>query len=887
MSAPIWTTVSGKLDSINERELYSKQLQAYQPGLQAGQQFSAFGSSTITYKKIAGTLPPGLHVSSAGMLEGVPFEVEKRKSYKFVIRATNAEGKIADRTFSIEVSGADAPIFTTADGQLDFSDSTSTDTLTKWVIDGSEVNYQILATDTDTATGQSLVYDIVEGNLPTGLSMSTNGKISGIIQLSDDEKYGPRGGYSFYNYDDNPYDPTIYSKSLTKNYEFKVRVTDGASVATQYNNILVISADFWRIDNTEITIDQNTYLGSPLTIDLSTFRRPVFITDSELGTYRHDNNIIIKIDVDDFDPLQADLTYEIIAGALPTGLGIDSQTGEIYGQLPAQAAVSVDYEFTIRAKRIPQTGISVYTDKQFKLTLIGEIDVGVTFTTPSNLGSVTAGIPSLKKLEATAVVANRVLTYKLTAGALPNGLTLSSTGNIIGVPRIKNYTNFDTNGITFDTNTTSIDREFNFSVEVSDQYKTVATTRDFSLKIALPHANDYGNLVGHGTSEIDKNVFYQIAQDPQINNSDYVFRAEDPNFGLPETPQMLLVAGLQPNTLSALQEQIAKNHEPKTLYFGDLKTAVAKEDGKVKYEVVYIEMKDNLVNNSGKAVSSEITLRSDINKPLLGPVGSDGRITADRDVYDITTDSGLSFSVSGSKVRYANQLTADLDYVSKLYPNAVANMRSQMKSLGQKEWLHLPLWMRTIQEGDGAPLGYKMAIVVAYCNPGQSNLVKQRITTKAIDFKKITFTIDRYVVGQSLNSPASFTGDGTATSFTMNHIVNDEDIKITIDDAIVYNASVDNLNLYSGNSTFTVDARPSSGVMNRAYEVTADNSQAPTYLGADTTIRSADLINPFTLSHDLTNKKTTITFSEAPADKSIISIDYTGDKYLVFRRKGI
>ena len=79
MSAPIWTTVSGKLDSINERELYSRQLQAYQPGLQAGQQFSAFGSSTITYKKIAGTLPPGLHVSSAGMLEGVPFEVEKRK----------------------------------------------------------------------------------------------------------------------------------------------------------------------------------------------------------------------------------------------------------------------------------------------------------------------------------------------------------------------------------------------------------------------------------------------------------------------------------------------------------------------------------------------------------------------------------------------------------------------------------------------------------------------------------------------------------------------------------------------------------------------------------------------------------------------------------------
>ena len=558
------------------------------------------------------------------------------------------------------------------------------------------------------------------------------------------------------------------------------------------------------------------------------------------------------------------MTYEIVAGALPTGLGIDSQTGEIYGQLPAQAAVSVDYEFTIRAKRIPQTGVSVYTDKVFTLTLIGEIDVGVAFTTPGNLGSVTAGIPCLKKLDATAAVANRVLTYTLTSGSLPTGLTLSSTGNIIGIPRIKNYTNFDTNGITFDDNTTSIDREFKFTVQVSDQYKTVATTRNFTLKIDLPFAHDYGSLVGHGTSEIDKALFYQIAQDPQINNSQYVFRAEDPNFGLPETPQMLLLAGLQPSTLSAIQNQMAKNHAPKTLYFGDLKTAVAKENGKIKYEVVYIEMKDDLVNNSDKAVSSEISLRSDINKPLLGPVASDRRITADRDVYDVTTDSGLSFSVSGSKVRYANQLTADLDYVSKLFPNAVANMRSQMKSLGEKEWLHLPLWMRTIQEGDGAPLGYKMAMVVAYCNPGQSNLVKQRITTKNIDFKKISFTIDRYVIGQSLISPASFTGDGTTTIFTMNQIVNDEDIKITIDSSTLTNA-----------------------VLNRAYEVTADNNQSPTYLGADTTIRSADLINPFTLAHDLANNKTTITFKEAPADKSIISIDYTGDKYLVFRRKGI
>jgi hypothetical protein len=67
--------------------------------------------------------------------------------------------------------------------------------------------------------------------------------------------------------------------------------------------------------------------------------------------------------------------------------------------------------------------------------------------------------------------------------------------------------------------------------------------------------------------------------------------------------------------------------------------------------------------------------------------------------YEITTDGGLAFSTSGSKVRYANQLSADLGTVTHLYPNAVANMRSRMKSLGHKEYTYLPLWMKTTQSG--------------------------------------------------------------------------------------------------------------------------------------------------------------------------------------------
>ena len=98
---------------------------------------------------------------------------------------------------------------------------------------------------------------------------------------------------------------------------------------------------------------------------------------------------------------------------------------------------------------------------------------------------------------------------------------------------------------------------------------------------------------------------------------------------------------------------------------------------------------------------------------------------------------------------------------------------------------------------------------------------------------------------------------------------------------------VDNLTIFAGNSTYTVDILPSTGVLSSAYDVTADNLSTPGYLSSDTTIRSADLENPYTLSHDLINKKTSITFSKAPDDKSKITVSYKGDKYLIFRKKGI
>ena len=836
MATPVWTTTAGKIATIDEQASFSLQLEA-----------NTSDSTAIIYSVIAGSPPPGMQVTSTGLLTGTPAEVAKRTLYTFVVRAT-AGTTITDRTFSLDVQGADAPTFTTASGQLRLDDSTSVGLF--WVIDGSSIDFQMQATDSDTRAGQQLVYEIVQGELPPGITMSKSGLISGIVELTDDQRFGVRGGYDGSGNEDEfdgTYDRTVTTKSISKNFDFVVRVSDGTSFVEQNNSIFVYSADFWRVSNTAITIDKTEMDGSPLTMDLSANRRPVFRTGSDLGTFRHDNAIVVKIDVEDFDALQGDLEYSIQSGSLPTGLNIDINSGEIYGTLARQSAIEVDHNFTVRANRTVTTGISVFTDQAFTMKVIGEIDIGIAFTTPSTIGTLKADVPSILSIEAVAEATDRVFSYTKTSGSLPPGISLSNEGNLIGT--------IDPSDFTDST------RSYTFTVTVSDQYQSLATSKEFTIDIDIPFTQtEYGNMTGHATSLIDQNIFYNIAQDNSINGPEYIYRPEDSNFGMKLKPDMLMLSGLEAQTLTAFQQQMEQNHAPKKLYFGDLKTAIAKEGTTTKYEVVYIEVKDNMVNNDGTSVASSINLRNTISKPILGPRASSMNATADYVDYEVTTDGGLSFSTSGSKVRYANQLSADLGFIETVYPNAVANMRSRMKSLGHKEYDYLPLWMKTTQAGALAPLGYVMAVPICYCKPGTSALVKKRIEDKNLKFKNISFIIDRYIVSKSKVATESFTGDGSTASFVVDELIHEEDILV----------------------------KEGSDIVFVGQGVTADNNIKPTYLTADGTLRSADHELGITLSHNTSTKKTTITFTkEVPSDGTIIKVERSNDKYLKFRDKGL
>ena len=675
MATPVWTTTAGKLATFAEDSSYSLQLEA-----------NTSDSTAITYSVIAGSLPSGMRVTSTGLLTGTPASVAKRTLYTFVVRATSGS-TITDRTFSIDVEGQDAPVFTTASGQLQLDDSTRVGLY--WVLDGEYVNFQFTATDADTRTGQSLKFEIVSGILPPGLTLSESGLLSGICQLTDDY------------FEDS-------TRQIAMTFPITVRVSDSTSVTTQENSIYVYSAAYWNVNNPQITVDMTEINGFPITMDHTSQRRPVFLTDSNLGTFRHDNQHVIKIDIDDQDSTGNDFVYSLQGGTLPPGLQIDPNSGEIHGFLPRQGEVTKDYSFTMRATRTMDTGQLVYTDQVFTMTVLGDIDIGITFTTPTNVGTLTADIPSTLKIEAEADEPNRVLSFSVSSGSLPTGITLSPLGNLVGT--------IDPSDFTDST------RSFTFSVTVSDQYQESAATKEFTLTINIPYTTiEYGNLKGHATSFIDQNIFYNIAQDPNINSPEEIYRPEDSNFGMKLVPEMLMMAGVEAQTLTTFQNQMELNHAPINLYFGEIKTAVAKQNGTVLYEVIYLDMKDPFVNNDGVETGAT-TIR----------------------------------------------------------PNAVENMRDRIKALGHDEWTFLPLWMKTQQAGSVGPLGYVKAVPILYCKPGTSAKLKKRIEDLNLNFKNIEFIIDRYTVTKSKVSPTTFTGDGSTMSFELDEIVHEEDILVKV-----------------------------------------------------------------------------------------------------------
>jgi hypothetical protein len=694
MAQPVWETPAGSLGTIPEGVFYSTPLVAVDPG-----------ADTVYFQLIAGQLPPGLQIQQSGLLtgvpqavvtvQGVPEEVSRDVESKFAVRAYTKIGttinRLADRTFTLTVTGQDAPEWITPAGQI------------AQYFDGSLVTgYQLQYTDIDPA--DTVIVRLISGSLPTGLTLSPTGLISGFIQpLSPIDAIAgfSRDGQGFSEY---PYD--FSTQSVNANYQFTLEVTDGKVGGSNLRtfSIFVWSRNSLTADNIDITAD-NTFI----TADGSPIRIPILLNpQGSIGTVRNDNFFAYKFNGLDLDG--DEFEYILFANPALPGLTLDPNSGWLYGYIPPLGLTELTYDFAVRVRK--KNSIDIISDAyDYSLTIIGPVDTDITWLTPANLGTIDNGATSTFYVLATNS-AGISLQYRLVSGSnsqLPQGLELLSTGDIAGRVSFNTFA-LDLGSTTFDAGTTTFDMTFTFTVNAYSVNGLVSVNKNFTITVIREYNEPYENLyIQAMPPQNDRDIINDLLQNSDIFQTDLIYRPTDPNFGVAKNVTYYHAYGLRAATLADYVSSLDINHYWKNLVLGSIQVAQAKNAaGEVIYEVVYSRIIDDLVNADGDSVSKEVTLPYPINK-------------------DDSTE------------------------IATVYPNSLINMRDQViDTVGQISNV-LPLWM-TSKQPNGDVLGFTPAWTIAYAKPGCGRQLAYYIGQDfASQLNVIDYEVDRYELDRLLS----------------------------------------------------------------------------------------------------------------------------------------
>ena len=726
MAQPVWVTPVGTLGTIPEGIFYQVPLLAYDPSDPEGNE--------VYYTLLAGQLPPGVQCTRTGMIsgipqaiasiQGVPLPVSRDITSTFAVRAYTEKivngrvviDRLADRTFSLTVTGQNPPVFVTPAGRVGtFYDGTPIDSI------------QIEISEQDPA--DVTVITLIDGELPPGLSISTSGLITGyVIPINAVTINGgfDRTSPNIIAFDQYPFDFVINSPNT--NYQFTLEVSDGKSSDLRTYEIFVYSRTTLQASTTDITAD-DTFVDASQTPNYLPFL--LNAAPSDLGTVRADNFWAYQFQGLTFGDYTIEyLEYPGAGLQLPPGTTLDPFTGWLYGYLPDLGASEITYNFAIYLINTSDNVIKS-NPYYFSVTLTGQVETQVIWMTDADLGDIINGSTSLLRVEAVNT-GGRSLQYRLRPGAippadyvpgvynkLPQGLQLLPSGDIAGRVSFNTFA-VDLGTTTFDKELrttliqspkeTTFDTQYTFTVNAYSVDGYVSVFKTFTVKVLREYNEPYENLYIKAMPPYkDRVLINSLILNSDIFKPGLIYREQDPNFGIATSVIYNHCFGLTSSAYELYVSSLIENHYWKNLVLGEIKTAQATDaSGNVIYEVVYSAIQDDLVNNNGISVSKQVTLPYPIN-------------------------------------------AGDSTEISTVYPNSLPNMRDQVIDVvGQISNL-LPLWMLSKQK-DGRVLGFTPAWVIAYCNPGCSGQVAYNIRTQfGQQLNLVDFEVDRYELDRLLS----------------------------------------------------------------------------------------------------------------------------------------
>jgi len=567
-----WRKRSGAIIAkINERETTSV-------ALPIDENYLPLTENNMTLSVISGKLPKGMRLVDQNII-GTPLEVEIETLYEFVIRA-DVRGVFEDRTYKIQVSGPDDPTWITPEGLLPIGSNQR-----YFIIDSAVIDFQLLADDPDAIVGKDLEFYLYSGELPKGLRLTTDGRIVGLVDPIIALEKGVTidvvsdNGYDSWYYDTEIFDlsiPTRRPKKLNRYYEFIVSVTDGITVVNRNFEIYVVGDDFLRADNAIMQVANGVFSA-----DNTFIRTPIWLTPANLGYKRANNYLTLIFDTLDLNTTIGFISYKLLTtnpdgtpSVLPDNLELDFSNGEIAGKIPYQQAVTRQYQFTLRASRqLPNYVEESYKDKTFTLNILGEVDSTITWNTEADLGTISTNFISTLSVQATTSVPNAIMIYNLEEGKLPPGLRLGIKGEIIGI--IKSFgsetelgvTTFDNGNLKLDQNSTTLDRTYIFTIKARDHLGYSAIVRTFTLKILDPDNKIFSNIFAQPFLNKDfRSQFSELINNQTYFDYNYIYRPNDPNFGIQQKMKMLVYAGIEQKKVHITLQHYQKIIKGKNIY---------------------------------------------------------------------------------------------------------------------------------------------------------------------------------------------------------------------------------------------------------------------------------------------------------------------------------
>ena len=379
------------------------------------------GTGPYTFSVTAGSLPTGLSLDSAGNLTGTP---SGSGSSTFTVRAIDSVNNTGTRSYTINIG---SNILTVSPVTLP---------------NGTQgTSYS----QTITASGGSAPYSfaVTAGTLPTGLSLSSGGVLSGTPSANGSFSFTVQATDPGFNTGSRSYTVIINLAALT----ISPSSLPAGTVGTAYSQTATASGGSAPYSYavlsgslpTGLSLNSGTgaITGTPTVAGSYSFTIQATDTTPNTGTRDYTINIGSNILIVSPSTLPngtqntaysqtvsasggtAPYTFAVTSGSLPTGLSLSS--GGVISGTPTGSGSS---SFTMQATdSAGNTGSQAYT-----------VNIGTASLTvnPSSLPAGTRNIAYSQTVSANG--GTGPYTFTISAGALPAGLSLSSAGVISGTP---------------------------------------------------------------------------------------------------------------------------------------------------------------------------------------------------------------------------------------------------------------------------------------------------------------------------------------------------------------------------------------------------------------------------------------------------------------------